>query len=951
MSIPSVGFTNSILPSWETPSKYEFMQVTHGKFTIGNKIYELEVREGDGRQIEDLVNKINEIYRLNQKNDITALRKCFRGVESSTRIIEVKLIDILIPSQAVGAKKLSNIVSLEEGLGFDLVGWKWENKDLVFSKVLDFVKRYLADGGDVWNLEVRWSTTLLQFLKEDPEFCHRLILEKVLPMEQIGDKDRKEIVMNDFRWITSNQFIGSMENDDLRIQRKEFLKRLPSYEFKEKSDYLEIIKMAASSLPKETTEYLNEFYRLFDVHKKNKLEIAQACLKEAAAIYYLNLPLEDLHSKFEISTDDVRDLLESKILRDIDAHLSDFPSRKRIEIMNYFFKQQPQDGALFKELWKQSKDNPGLKEKLKYWVFQKQVTYFCARKKIDAKNELEALKVAYEQLIKHHSPQDREDIGTLFIEFSRPWFLKKWYKTIKTNTKTPPVHTLMPVALALCSTDNKKTLARFTKELRKERDTFKNAKNMHLLVSFLLGLQKLTLTLDQRKFLISQIFREKGKALEPRLRSLNLFLNLGKVEMIARTRPIANEVLAKMAQELVYEVFNFNKDEFGDPEVFNKLYIERIENRFRDPDALFVYLGKINTLPSPEKEAMKAAYSKFVISLLKNEFYQLRNQSPQLVELQKQEDGQRVTKTWNDPPRFESLDKYLSDKKSEDTFSTRFKSFLSEKLIADKHIDNLQNRLPYLYDFLKGEKVINAESLLGQISISLEEPSLETELQQCCLKLYLCKEKDDALLTQLQNTLKALHDKDKKTWDEFSNDIKGFLKQLKSVQKGAMTIGITKDSSDLLLLARETGGCQSIDGTPDLNKCALAYVIDGKNSAIVIKDVDGKMKARAVLRLLMDETTNKPVLFLERHYLGIGDPNLNIAINNYAINYAKTLSLPLLTKEALIDTVGIKQFGPIISVGSNAPFEYSDAGGGTTNGKFRIENSYVMFDPAILTSE
>ena len=883
----------------------------------------------------------NIILNLLELNDLQQAKRLVPELIENIKVAFNRDPDLKHYHLALSQEMLIKLGMINE-IVFDVTEWNLRNKAHLLTNTINSLKEKGLAVEKTWDFEVLKGQTILQYLKKDPKLWYHLIKEKVLQIEQITDEqDRKQIVM-----------IVLEEASKLFRIEIFFTKKLPSYEFKDTSCYVDIIKRAASLEPKITSKYLANFYKVVAIDKKDKLEIAKAIFLKSPAYKFVNdSPINNPHLIFDIPPKDFLDLLEPNIAKY-------FPPNEH-EILSYFFSNRPLIPDLFKDLLEQAnaEKNPIVKESLTNWVNRQKVNYQALvflynTRKIDVRKELDALKTAYGQLYKYRAPQDREEISKVFFQFMDPDFLKRWLEEINSGVKTPLVHTMVPIVLALQCTEDKATLTEFNKDLRKERDTVREAKTMHLLGSFLLELSNSGLSVDQKTLLVAQIFVEKGKALAPRLRSLNLFLNLRKGDLIAGPN-VSNAQLQEIIQKFISSAFRLNIADFGGSDKFNELYHDRVESKFRDKDALLVFAGKINELASPAKEAMQAAYSKFVGSLLKNEFYQLRRQSPQLRELKDDELGQRVAKSWNEFPPFKQLETGLAEKSSEkEPFPQKFKSFLSQRLIHDKHlrddknIDKFPTLLPYLFDFLTKEKETNAESLLKEISREKQSPQLE--LQQCCLELYLSKDIDDALLTRLENIVKTLKEKEKDVWDEFLRDIEGFITKLKAEQKGAMTIGITNDPCDLLVLARETNGCQSIDGTPSLNKSALAYVIDGKNAAIVIKGNDGKIKARAVLRLLLDEKTKNPVLFIERHYFKVDDPNLRIALNNYAINYAKELSLPLLTIEALPSTIGCKEYGPIISLGSNAPYEYSDAVGGQNTGKFTVPKSYVMYEPVLL---
>ncbi len=150
----------------------------------------------------------------------------------------------------------------------------------------------------------------------------------------------------------------------------------------------------------------------------------------------------------------------------------------------------------------------------------------------------------------------------------------------------------------------------------------------------------------------------------------------------------------------------------------------------------------------------------------------------------------------------------------------------------------------------------------------------------------------------------------------------------------------TDDSEDLFLCGTEVeGSCLRIDGEPVMTKSLLAYLIDGKNRIIAIKDENGAIKARCILRLLWDPSGNKPVLFQEKNYSNISDPVIMKTLNRIAALKAIQLELSLLTMNERDDLDENSQ--EAVSLGSPAPYEFVDALGLETNGSFRIDGRLV----------
>ncbi|NBO24682.1 MAG: DUF4116 domain-containing protein, partial [Chlamydiae bacterium] len=137
-----------------------------------------------------------------------------------------------------------------------------------------------------------------------------------------------------------------------------------------------------------------------------------------------------------------------------------------------------------------------------------------------------------------------------------------------------------------------------------------------------------------------------------------------------------------------------------------------------------------------------------------------------------------------------------------------------------------------------------------------------------------------------------------------------------------LSIHDTEDPQDLLLSGTEvSGSCQNIAGNPGLNKCLMGYVLDGKVRVIAIKNAQGKIEARGILKLLVDKD-NKPVLFLERIY---PFRQFELAIKELAKQKADQMHVPLFVNG---------QGQALYSKGCIAPYEYEDevVGYGVTDG-------------------
>ena len=206
-------------------------------------------------------------------------------------------------------------------------------------------------------------------------------------------------------------------------------------------------------------------------------------------------------------------------------------------------------------------------------------------------------------------------------------------------------------------------------------------------------------------------------------------------------------------------------------------------------------------------------------------------------------------------------------------------------------------------------------------------------LQKDLIDLY---RNEKAPLSQHLNQLTKIQDRLGNSKEEFVNDLKGIIETLQKQKQSYEEYTITNtDRFDLMFLCgtQVQGSCQRIDGDPKLNKCLLAYCLDGKNRLLAIKDKEGNIVARSILRLLWDEQNNCPALMQEGAYSNIHDESLTAALNQFAQAEAKRLGVAHYKWDEK-GTASLKSFGGI------APWEYVDSAEGVHEGsKFTITHA------------
>ncbi len=364
-----------------------------------------------------------------------------------------------------------------------------------------------------------------------------------------------------------------------------------------------------------------------------------------------------------------------------------------------------------------------------------------------------------------------------------------------------------------------------------------------------------------------------------------------------------------------YEKSIFNLKTDADEKRFNQNFCESK----RYPNALLIYAARLQSLP--EKQELNAALQRFVRAVLDDKFSETRyalDNNPHLYAISR--DYPQLFEQWKTSLPIQSN---KSASVSQITPQERVRKALLQAA-GDKHMG--EGSLLYHKDVKAGKidpQQYPMESLfLELVTQDLPVDEIEEKLKQ--------------LKTLVPGQM------------QFSRDIEDILKALAS--KGAATSDFvvldTDEWEDLLLLGTEVlQSCQHIMADVENNKCLLAYALDGKNRAIAVKDKTGKIIARSVLRLMLDEEAGKPVLLMERIYSDAqGNSLAQEMVKEGCLQKAKALGLPLVIGSYV---KGAEQYkGKLTALGGPAPFEYSDAGHGIQpNGQFKVSCCQILYDP------
>lgn len=468
-------------------------------------------------------------------------------------------------------------------------------------------------------------------------------------------------------------------------------------------------------------------------------------------------------------------------------------------------------------------------------------------------------------------------------------------------------------------------------------------------------LKKTTFVQSERIAVIKKIMEAPTKTKQQKeellkaFSKINTLLGLDEVEslktFVTSEKNLAylkEAIQASFQSKLNLEIENINEkydDTFGDPK------------QFRDQGAIFIYLASLNRFQDPHKkrEAIRL-FSKYIEEVLKstltNERYNLES-NPHLKKVFEADHDGTLLKKWKE---YKSIPAEMLVKN--EGFGTSTINFLKsfQEKMSHNHLES--NWREYYPFFAQGlvigtniEKVIAAleeakAEIKKPLSIDLEEKNKKiASLEAQKSLLLLCKNERLNKVAQIE-LLKSASQEFAGT--EFENDLNGLVVGLSSERRSGFedfskyTVCDTDDPCDILLMGYEIkDSCQRLDGNPKLNSGLLGPLLDGKYRIIAIKDENGKMVARCLLRILWDEQAGKPVLFKENFYINNkGTSQYQSALlNEMCKRRALEMGFPLLEAS---ENDGHRYENPVSSKGGRSSFEYVDALRGIRGNAYEI---------------
>jgi hypothetical protein len=217
---------------------------------------------------------------------------------------------------------------------------------------------------------------------------------------------------------------------------------------------------------------------------------------------------------------------------------------------------------------------------------------------------------------------------------------------------------------------------------------------------------------------------------------------------------------------------------------------------------------------------------------------------------------------------------------------------------------------------------MNYESKISR----LENPQATQEFSTMIRSVLLGTFRDERYRTDNNPHLQKIQETDPELFEKWKAEQKP--QPLASSKKGEVLVD-SDDWQDLFLCTTEVGGsCLSLTSSENKNRALLAYVMDGKNRVLAVKDAQGKIVTRALVRVLFHE--GKPVLFLDQ-IVPASPHEHTVALTELARKRAIEIGCPLLTANDFPpDSTPLHT--PATSLSSRAPYEHVDAAGGPIEG-------------------
>lgn len=423
--------------------------------------------------------------------------------------------------------------------------------------------------------------------------------------------------------------------------------------------------------------------------------------------------------------------------------------------------------------------------------------------------------------------------------------------------------------------------------------------------------------------LLSNIKTKNGEKIEVNEGMLRSFLFF--CEVLNKKDVLHNQVALDLVDALLsFKVPHFKKnilysiidlivnDRLDEFSAFIK---DKIPSKSQNKKIAYLFLLTVFNMEMPDKELKGTIVKEFLDALKKRSSF--------LLESSKTGSFIDFLHLLNDKIRKEKLQQVYRTFVSFDKATYSKNLFLFQSALAlgidvvDKTVEEVKElvyqkaQLPPGFEQIH-EKLRNPECLFIYWNQMNLLPQIEKEPVLKTLQTYLQEVTNGTFSAQRYNEspqLKKMKEAycTKKTgeeWEQFLSKWKeslppkpvaDFLSSKDSAEFSGYKVVNSDDHWDLFLCGTEVAAsCQRVNNAPQINKDLLGYVLDGKIRIIAVKDPQGKIVSRSIVKLLWDDMVKQPVLLVERVYSN--NSKLDPVVEAMAKEEAKRLGIEFINK-------------------------------------------------------
>lgn len=679
------------------------------------------------------------------------------------------------------------------------------------------------------------------------------------------------------------------------------------------------------ALPDSTAEELYHFKRLMDFTFSHL--IWQLPDFELKSFFEAFLAFKDniFDKKFSLYSQNMEDFCEA--MEELEVGQQDLAVKKIVQACKKHYAMTESQLKWLEDRYLKNKSKVNQKRLLKWFLCS---ALLCSTSKT-LKHIFKTHQDVFYVISKQH-PKLREDLVKTLISLGVFNNLQGW-KALGEVSKGIKFLTLPCMVLANYPQESLQIYKTALENLKQWR-VFREGQYQKLLLETLIKIDRSRLPKENKSGLIQFLFSLSEANLLQALRLVSDVLAFKGESNLVNLREVSD--IQKALEQLFQSSFQVHAANFSE------MYGSTIA-LWRNKEALTTYAGKLNELPLDVRPKALEFLQSWVRQILYGTFQKNRYEvtlNPHLAQIHKYHP--EVLKKWQEDVVLNE-DEAASFENNSMVISPTERIVHALKLALEQ--GHLGSSLEYPFimgckgDWSKLEENLESVNLeltpLANRPLSADESEKKRVLllQKKCLELF----KQPNKIEQQLLDLKSLLSKDVPFYKDVEDAIKMLHSQAAADQASTLQVIDSDHPNHFLLMGTEVlASCQHIGGRPPLNVCLLGYILDGKHRLALVLDSQGKIVARSVLRLLIDDKGN-PVLYLERMYVADDSPNYENLIKKLALKKAAYLGIPLVTSVSEFDnSSGIMYPSSIHAREKPVPFEYVDALGGQQEGSYSI---------------